>query len=55
VSFEALFWPWLYGASQITITDPYIRLFHQARNRQEFRRVKGFEIAWMRIRGEQSE
>ena len=35
MSFEALFWPWLYGASQITITDPYIRLFHQARNLME--------------------
>jgi len=36
VSFETLFWPWLAGASKITITDPYIRLFHQARNMMEF-------------------
>ena len=29
--------------------------FSLANKRQEFRRVKGFEITWMRIRGEQSE
>jgi ATP-dependent Lon protease len=35
VSFESLFAPYLAGASQITITDPYIRLFYQARNVME--------------------
>lgn len=36
VNFESLFWPWLAGASKIVVTDPYIRLFHQARNFMEF-------------------
>jgi len=36
VNFEKLFWPWLDGASRIVVTDPYIRLFHQARNFMEF-------------------
>ncbi|MEK9652794.1 MAG: BREX system Lon protease-like protein BrxL [Betaproteobacteria bacterium] len=35
VSFQGLFGPYLRGASQITITDPYIRLFYQARNLME--------------------
>jgi ATP-dependent Lon protease len=35
VSFEKLFAPYLAGASQITITDPYIRLFYQVRNVME--------------------
>jgi len=35
VSFLGLFGPYLKGASQITITDPYIRLFYQARNLME--------------------
>lgn len=35
VSFLGLFGPYLEGASQITITDPYIRLFYQARNLME--------------------
>jgi ATP-dependent Lon protease len=35
VSFDSLFGPYLTGASNITITDPYIRLFHQARNLME--------------------
>jgi ATP-dependent Lon protease len=35
VSYEILFWPWLEGASRIVVTDPYIRLFHQARNFME--------------------
>lgn len=35
VNFETLFWPWLEGASRIVVTDPYIRLFHQARNFME--------------------
>jgi ATP-dependent Lon protease len=36
VTFHKLFWPWLEGAKRIVITDPYIRLFHQARNLMEF-------------------
>lgn len=32
VSFEALILPYLQGASQISITDPYIRMPHQGRN-----------------------
>ena len=35
VSFESLLLPYLRGASEITIIDPYIRLFHQARNLME--------------------
>jgi ATP-dependent Lon protease len=35
VSFDALFGPYLRGAIQITITDPYIRLFYQVRNLME--------------------
>jgi ATP-dependent Lon protease len=36
VSFDTLLGPYLRGASQITITDPYIRLFYQTRNLMEF-------------------
>ncbi len=36
VTFADLFWPWLEGATSIVVTDPYIRLFHQARNLMEF-------------------
>lgn len=36
VSFDDLFGPYLKGASRIVITDPYIRLFYQARNLMEF-------------------
>lgn len=36
VSFDRLFGPYLKGAQKITITDPYIRLFYQARNLMEF-------------------
>ncbi|MDX2387790.1 BREX system Lon protease-like protein BrxL [Sinorhizobium medicae] len=36
VTFADLFWPWLEGATNIVVTDPYIRLFHQARNLMEF-------------------
>jgi ATP-dependent Lon protease len=36
VTFADLFWPWIAGASNIVITDPYIRMFHQARNLMEF-------------------
>jgi len=35
VSFDSLFGPYLFGATEITITDPYIRRFHQARNLME--------------------
>ncbi len=35
VSFGLLFGPYLRGAAEITITDPYIRRFHQARNLME--------------------
>ncbi|MEU1106397.1 BREX system Lon protease-like protein BrxL [Streptomyces tibetensis] len=35
VSFATLLAPYLRGAGQITITDPYIRQFHQARNLME--------------------
>jgi ATP-dependent Lon protease len=35
LSFDTLFGPWLDGASKITVNDPYIRKFHQARNVME--------------------
>lgn len=35
VSFSTIFWPWLNGAQKIVLTDPYIRMFHQARNLME--------------------
>lgn len=35
VSFESLFGPYLQGAQQITVTDPYIRMFFQVRNFME--------------------
>lgn len=35
VSFDKLFGPYLKGASRITITDPYVRMFHQQRNLME--------------------
>lgn len=35
VSFDTLLAPYLRGAEQITITDPYIRQFHQTRNLME--------------------
>ncbi len=35
VSYDTLLTPYLRGATQITITDPYIRQFHQARNLME--------------------
>ena len=35
VTFAELFWPWLAGAARITLTDPYIRMFHQVRNVME--------------------
>ena len=36
ISFDTLFGAYLRGASKITITDPYVRLFYQARNFMEF-------------------
>ena len=36
VSYDELFGPYLKGAKHITITDPYIRLYYQARNLMEF-------------------
>ncbi len=36
ISFDALFGPYLAGASTIRLTDPYIRLFYQIRNFMEF-------------------
>lgn len=35
ISYDMLFGPYLKGASRITITDPYIRLFYQIRNLME--------------------
>jgi len=35
ISFDELLGPYLKGAAKITITDPYIRLFYQARNLME--------------------
>ncbi|HDQ70544.1 MAG TPA: BREX system Lon protease-like protein BrxL [Chloroflexi bacterium] len=35
VSFDGLFGPYLKGAGEIVVTDPYIRLFFQARNLME--------------------
>lgn len=36
ISFDILLGSYLQGATQITITDPYIRLFYQVRNLMEF-------------------
>jgi ATP-dependent Lon protease len=36
ISYDTLLGPYLCGASQITLTDPYIRKFHQIRNFMEF-------------------
>ncbi|NEX15937.1 MAG: BREX system Lon protease-like protein BrxL [Halochromatium sp.] len=36
VSYDRLFGPYVRGASRITVTDPYIRLFYQVRNLMEF-------------------
>lgn len=36
VSFDLIFSEYLRGASKVTITDPYIRLFYQIRNLMEF-------------------
>jgi ATP-dependent Lon protease len=39
VSFDMLLGPWLEGASEITLTDPYIRVYHQMRNLMELLEV----------------
>lgn len=39
VSFDMLFGPWLDGAAEITLTDPYIRVYHQMRNLMELLEV----------------
>jgi len=36
ISFDTLLGPYLRGASSITMTDPYIRMFYQVRNFMEF-------------------
>lgn len=36
LSYETLFGPYLKGATAITVTDPYIRMFYQIRNFMEF-------------------
>lgn len=36
ISFDTLLGPYLKGATTITVTDPYIRLFYQMRNFMEF-------------------
>lgn len=36
ISYDALLGPWLQGARDITVTDPYIRTFPQIRNFMEF-------------------
>jgi ATP-dependent Lon protease len=35
VSFDSLLAPYLKGASTVTVIDPYVRMFHQARNLME--------------------
>ena len=51
ISYDDLFGRYLIGASKITVTDPYIRAFHQIRNIMEFletvikHRATGDEIA----------
>lgn len=39
VSFDTLLGPWLDGAADITLTDPYIRVYHQMRNLMELLEV----------------
>jgi ATP-dependent Lon protease len=43
VSFGTLLIPYLRGAKQVTITDPYVRQFHQARNVMEL--IEGIAAA----------
>ncbi|GAA4714734.1 ATP-dependent Lon protease [Promicromonospora umidemergens] len=35
ISFDSLLGPYLRGAARVTIVDPYVRMFHQARNLME--------------------
>jgi ATP-dependent Lon protease len=35
ITFDQLFGPYLQGAKKISITDPYLRMFHQQRNLME--------------------
>ena len=35
ISYDKLFGPYLRGATKITVTDPYVRLYYQARNMME--------------------
>lgn len=39
ISYERLFGPYLEGAKQITLTDPFFRLSHQFRNLMEFSKL----------------
>jgi ATP-dependent Lon protease len=39
LSFEELFWPYLKGASKITVTDAYLRAFYQIKNLMELMEV----------------
>ncbi len=39
--FDSLFWAWLEGAARIVVTDPYIRMYHQARNLMELVEITG--------------
>lgn len=39
ISFDTLLGPWLDGAAEITLTDPYIRVYHQMRNLMELLEV----------------
>lgn len=39
VSFDTILGPWLDGAAVITLTDPYIRVYHQMRNLMELLEV----------------
>ncbi len=36
ITYDGLFGPWLRDSHEITVTDPYIRLFYQVRNFMEF-------------------
>lgn len=36
ISFDGLFGPYVRGAKQVTVIDPYIRMFHQVKNLMEF-------------------
>lgn len=36
VSYDKLFGPYIFGASKIVVTDPYVRFYYQIRNMMEF-------------------